>query len=219
MLNKQRAVPGSGNASKAPTIPARRREVGVRSEFSASVLNRSADRSHSRNRDHRSDGRSVRASSGDPFAGAFAHGYGERFASRPADELEKGRTRARDEWFSAAAKKEALEAIDASMMPVETADTQEQGVPFAWGDLTAALNELPDGHWAEGFLRGSIATIEANSALAAKEKRAVLTQVLQTLAHISQQRFADAEIDGKAPRVGGHVDLLVKKKKQKVIKN
>lgn len=165
----------------------RRRDVGPPSSFSASILNNRRSRPsyyENNNNDH--------------FSGARRFGrnnsphsdFADRYTSRSAGDMEEQRVAARDKWFSAAKKKEVLEQIDLSMMPVVSTKTEE-GNPFAWGDLSASLNELPEGHWARSFVRGAIAQIDSNSALGAVEKKAMLTQVLQTLGRLSQQAAGD----------------------------
>lgn len=74
----------------------------------------------------------------------------------------------------------------------------DEAPPFAWGDLNKAVEHLPPDHWAYGYIRSVVHSVQFNGGLLAGQKEQMLAIVLKTLAELSQQkedynRFQDAE--------------------------
>lgn len=74
----------------------------------------------------------------------------------------------------------------------------DEAPAFAWGDLTKAVEHLPPEHWAYGYIKGVVRSVDFNGGIVAGQKERMVAVVLKTLAELSQRRedynrFQDAE--------------------------
>lgn len=88
------------------------------------------------------------------------------------------------DWYSSTERAEALERFvvrgSGAVEQVETADK-----PFAWADFERVLEQLPEGHWANGYVASVARSLEGNCRIAGVEKEKILNETLATLAAIS----------------------------------
>lgn len=182
-------VPQSG-AGRGEVLPRIRGPDSSQSEFSASVLTRSA--SHRKNDDHSQRRR------------RSAHNHNRDNGLRPQYEFEKRQRNVQtrrntkiEDWFTSSARAEALDSLNSISMPSLESPIQEEQVPFGWIDLTSVYKDLPEGHWATGYMEGIAKNLENNPSLQAADKEKVLTEVLDSLKDLSSlstedERFQDA---------------------------
>lgn len=125
-----------------------------------------------------------------------SEGGEETAASRSerAAEIAAARARARQEWFE---KSKALAdggghiqslnmGLDGHGAGDEAAQDEAVDGPFAWGNLQAAVDQLPEGHWAVPYLRGVANSLHQNASLSPTRKRLMMQQVTTSLASVSQ---------------------------------
>lgn len=108
------------------------------------------------------------------------------------------RARSEEDWYSSAARAEALEGMAHLSQSLRTNIEVVEQRPFAWADFSAVAGQVPSGHWAHEFLHGVAQSLEANAGLDGQEKQQVLSEVLETLSGLSKteqdqdERFQDA---------------------------
>lgn len=157
------------------------------------------------NNDHRSNA-DREWGSNNRRSGAKRHGRNRRSelsdeetaarTSARAAEIAAARARARQEWFEKSkAQADGGGHIQSLNMGVDAhvakdgahldAEDDKKG-PFSWGDLQAAVDQLPEGHWAAPYLRGVANSLHLNASLSPTRKRLMMQQVTTSLASVSQ---------------------------------
>lgn len=163
-----------------------RADSGPRSKLASAVL---SGPQHSRSRSpHRRHGRD---SNEDQF------NRPRMGKMRRQSQINSSSTQARRKLFTPTERAEALKGLNAVRALSENKPATA-GKPFAWGDLSAVLSEMPEGHWAQVFVQGVVRSLEANPTVPAEQKKEMLREVLESLSRLSsldanQEKFNDAE--------------------------
>lgn len=183
-------TPQSG-AGRGEVIQKRRGLDSSRSEFSASVLTRS-DSSWNNNNHSQKGKRSKHKFKRDNDGSRPQYEF-----ERQQKNVQTRRNTKTDDWFTSAARAEALESLNSISMPRLESPIQEEQIPFGWIDLTSVCKDLPEGHWATGYMEGIARNLENNRSLQAADKEKVLTEILDSLKDLSSlsvedERFQDA---------------------------
>lgn len=190
-LAPEQRAPAGGRGGELPGRPSLPSSSSSRSALSASVLAPRKRRPRESSPHSRRD--APHSSPGPPRRFEMDIGKGAR--------IEQPRSGIRD-WFSSAERTEALEAFamgaGGGTANVNKGDARGLERPFAWRDFDAVVSQLPEAHWATGYVRGVAQSLEGNANLSAQMKERMLDETLSQLSELSQidakgeEQFQDA---------------------------